>query len=77
MKLVLARVHPDNYWDIFKNFFWYKNSALNEGAHPMITGFFPLKDRKSRRTTFVWGTRNARSSSIDPKVVNPAAVGSV
>ncbi len=49
MKAVLSRAHPDNYWDIFMNFFWYKNSALNEGAHPMITGFFPLKDRKSRK----------------------------
>jgi len=52
MKAVLSRAHPDNYWDIFLNFLWYKNSALNEGAHPMITGFFPLKDRKSRRATF-------------------------
>jgi radical SAM superfamily enzyme YgiQ (UPF0313 family) len=52
MKAVLSRAHPDNYWDIFLNFLWYKNSALNEGTHPMIAGFFPLKDRKSRRTTF-------------------------
>jgi radical SAM superfamily enzyme YgiQ (UPF0313 family) len=38
MKAVLSRAHPDNYWDIFMNFFWYKNAALNEGAHPMIAG---------------------------------------
>jgi len=52
MKQVLLEAHPRNYWDIFRNFFWYKNSALNEGLHPMISGFFPLKDRKSRRALF-------------------------
>ncbi len=52
MKTVLEGVHQDRYWDVLRNFYWYKNSALNEGAHPMITGFFPLKDRKSRRPGF-------------------------
>jgi radical SAM superfamily enzyme YgiQ (UPF0313 family) len=52
MKSVLEGVHPDRYWDVLRNFYWYKNSALNEGAHPMITGFFPLKDRRSRRRGF-------------------------
>ncbi len=52
MKTVLEGVHPDRYWDVLRNFYWYKNSALNEGAHPMITGFFRIKDRKSRRPTF-------------------------
>jgi hypothetical protein len=52
MKTVLSAAHPQNYRDILMNFFWYKNSALNEGAHPMITGFFPLKDRRSRRSIF-------------------------
>jgi radical SAM superfamily enzyme YgiQ (UPF0313 family) len=49
MKAVLERVHPDRYWDVLRNFYWYKSSALNEGAHPMITGFFRIKDRKTRR----------------------------
>jgi hypothetical protein len=52
MKTVLSVAHVHNYRDIFMNFFWYKNSALNEGAHPMITGFFPLKDRRSRSSIF-------------------------
>jgi hypothetical protein len=30
-------------------FFWYKNAALIEKEHPMIAGFFRLKDRLSRR----------------------------
>jgi hypothetical protein len=52
MKEILSNADPRNYWDIFRNFYWYKNSALNEGAHPMITGFFRLKDRRSRRAAF-------------------------
>jgi hypothetical protein len=52
MKKVLEEVHPDRYWDVLRNFYWYKSSALNEGAHPMITGFFRIKDRKSRRASF-------------------------
>jgi len=30
-------------------FFWYKNAALIEKQHPMVAGFFRLKDRKVRR----------------------------
>ena len=30
-------------------FFWYKNAALIEKQHPMVAGFFRLKDRKARR----------------------------
>jgi radical SAM superfamily enzyme YgiQ (UPF0313 family) len=52
MKRVLDEVHPDRYWDVLRNFYWYKSSALNEGAHPMITGFFRFKDRGSRRPSF-------------------------
>jgi radical SAM superfamily enzyme YgiQ (UPF0313 family) len=59
MREVLAEADPKNYWDIFRNFFWYKNSALNEGLHPMISGFFPLKDRRSRRATFPQESRLA------------------
>jgi radical SAM superfamily enzyme YgiQ (UPF0313 family) len=52
MKTVLEGVHADRYWDVLRNFYWYKSSALNESAHPMITGFFRIKDRKTRRPTF-------------------------
>jgi hypothetical protein len=34
-------------------FFWYKNATLIEKQHPMIAGFFRLKDRKNRRPGFV------------------------
>jgi radical SAM superfamily enzyme YgiQ (UPF0313 family) len=44
--------HPRNYWNLMSVFFWYKNAALIEKQHPMVAGFFRLKDRKSRRPGF-------------------------
>ncbi|HET9917452.1 MAG TPA: radical SAM protein, partial [Candidatus Binatia bacterium] len=41
--------HPRNYWNLMSIFFWYKNAALIEKQHPMVAGFFRLKDRKVRR----------------------------
>ncbi|HXG51318.1 MAG TPA: radical SAM protein [candidate division Zixibacteria bacterium] len=41
--------HPRAYWNLMSIFFWYKNAALIERQHPMIAGFFRLKDRKARR----------------------------
>src|SRR5256712_703484 len=35
------------YWNLMMVFFWYKNAALIEKEHPMIAGFFRLKDRLS------------------------------
>ena len=44
--------NPKLYWDLMTIFFWYKNAALIEKEHPMIAGFFRLKDRLSRRPGF-------------------------
>jgi len=52
MREVLSRANPENYWNIFCNFIWYKNSAIIEGGHPMIHGFFRIKDRRDRRPGF-------------------------
>jgi radical SAM superfamily enzyme YgiQ (UPF0313 family) len=52
MREVLANANPENYWNIFRNFLWYKNSVLVEGGHPMLYGFFRLKERKERRPGF-------------------------
>lgn len=30
---IFSRTHPERYWDVFFNLFWYKNSVMNEGAH--------------------------------------------
>jgi len=57
MREVLARANPENYWNIFCDFLWYKNSALIEGGHPMIHGFFRLKDRTDRRPGFAVESR--------------------
>src|SRR5437870_9456879 len=40
------------YWNLMMVFFWYKNAALIEKQHPMIAGFFRLKDRLSRSPGF-------------------------
>jgi radical SAM superfamily enzyme YgiQ (UPF0313 family) len=57
MRATLARTNPANYWNIFRNFIWYKNSALIEGGHPMLHGFFRLRDRCDRRPGFVVESR--------------------
>jgi radical SAM superfamily enzyme YgiQ (UPF0313 family) len=68
MKSILERVHPDRYWDVLRNFYWYKNSALNENAHPMITGFFRMKDRRTRRPGFAREGRLAHFRRRLPEV---------
>jgi len=57
MKEVLTRAHPENYWNILRDFIWYKNSALVEGGHPMLHGFFRLKDRVDRRPGYAVESR--------------------
>ena len=49
MRDALLRSNHRTYWGLFKNFLWYR-AALLEDAHPMITGFFRLKDRRERRS---------------------------
>jgi radical SAM superfamily enzyme YgiQ (UPF0313 family) len=44
--------NPRTYWNLMSCFFWYKNAALIEKEHPMIAGFFRLKDRLTRRPGF-------------------------
>jgi hypothetical protein len=44
--------NPKAYWNLMSIFFWYKNAAVIEREHPMIAGFFRLKDRLSRRPGF-------------------------
>jgi hypothetical protein len=48
MRQVLLRQNPHTYWGVLKNLIWYR-AGMAEGAHPMITGFFRMKDRRSRR----------------------------
>jgi hypothetical protein len=48
IRQALLRQNPHTYWGMFKCFVWYR-AAMIEGAHPMVTGFFRLKDRRTRR----------------------------
>ena len=41
--------NPKVYWERMSHFFWYKSAAIIEKEHPMIAGFFRLKDRLFRR----------------------------
>ncbi|HWP34196.1 MAG TPA: radical SAM protein [Thermodesulfobacteriota bacterium] len=52
MRAVLLRATRDTYWNIFRNFLWYKAATHVEGGHPMITGFLRFKDRTTRRPGF-------------------------
>ena len=44
--------NPKIYWNLVNIYLWYKNAALIEKEHPMIAGFFRLKERRSRRPGF-------------------------
>ncbi|MGH7492871.1 MAG: B12-binding domain-containing radical SAM protein [bacterium] len=57
MKAILQRASKETYWNIFRNFIWYKNAALVEGNHPMIAGFLRLKERTARRPGYAVATR--------------------
>ncbi len=53
MKAILERGNEhQRYWDMIWKFFWYKGSVMIENSHPMVTGFFRLKDRKGRRSGY-------------------------
>jgi radical SAM superfamily enzyme YgiQ (UPF0313 family) len=49
MKSILGRTDDASYWNIFKNFLWYRYATQVEDTHPMICGFLRLKDRRQRR----------------------------
>jgi radical SAM superfamily enzyme YgiQ (UPF0313 family) len=51
MRQSLLRQNPHTYWAVLKNLIWYR-AGMSEHAHPMITGFVRLKDRRSRRPGF-------------------------
>ena len=68
MKAILSRTHPERYWDVFYNLFWYKHSIVNEGMHPMLAGLIRLKDRASRRACFPQESRLAHLRRRIPEV---------
>lgn len=69
MKAILRRVDPARYWDVFRNLCWYNYAVSAEGAHPMLTGFFRLKDRTTRRPDFEREGRLAHLRRRIPEVL--------
>jgi hypothetical protein len=49
MTAALRRISRKHYWGMFRNFFWYRWSAIVEGVHPMLAGFVRHKHYASRR----------------------------
>ena len=46
---ILRRVPKEHYWFMFWNLIWYRYSGVLSGTHPMMTGFFRVKNRWERR----------------------------
>jgi len=57
MKSILDRAPRESFWSLLKNFAWYRYSILVEETHPMVSGFFRLKDRRQRRPGYAVETR--------------------
>ena len=49
MVAALMRVGAKGYWSLFRNFLWYRWSALAEDVHPMLAGFYRYRHFRSRR----------------------------
>jgi len=49
MTAALRRISREEYWGMFRNFLWYRWSAIVEGVHPMLAGFVRHKHYASRR----------------------------
>ena len=46
---ILRRVAKEHYWFMFWNLIWYRYSGVLSETHPMMTGFFRIKNRLERR----------------------------
>ena len=58
MKRCLRRFATPGYWTLFHNFVWCRNAAAM-GEHPMMSGFYRLRDRTERRPGWPLPTRLA------------------
>ncbi len=68
MRDTLLRANHRTYWGLFKNFIWYR-AAMIEDAHPMITGFVRIKDRRERRRGFPVEGRRAHLRRRLPQIL--------
>src|SRR5437870_5467237 len=49
MTAALRRISKNDYWGMFRNFLWYRWSAVVEGVHPMMAGFLRREPYASRQ----------------------------
>ena len=70
VKRILSHVHPRAYRNCFTAILWYRQAALLQGAHPLVSGFWRKRDRHTRREGFPretlvrsWGRRLRRARS--------------
>jgi len=49
---ILKRTEKKRYWGVFANIIWCKYAVDVIQRHPMVTGLFRVRDRKSRREGF-------------------------
>ncbi len=49
---ILRRIARKHYWFMFWSLIWYRYSGVFSGTHPMMTGFFRVKNRLERRSGF-------------------------
>ena len=49
MTAALRRLSKNEYWSMFRNFLWYRWSAIVEGVHPMMAGFLRHRHYASRQ----------------------------
>src|SRR5881396_2028330 len=49
MTAALRRISKNHYWGMFRNFLWYRWSAVVEGVHAMMAGFLRHKHYASRQ----------------------------
>jgi radical SAM superfamily enzyme YgiQ (UPF0313 family) len=49
VRAILARAHPRARRHLFKALCWYRQAALVQQAHPLVSGYWRKRDRRSRR----------------------------
>src|SRR5437667_10314246 len=49
MTAALRRISKNHYWGMFRNFLWYRWSAVVEGVHALMAGFLRHKRYASRQ----------------------------
>lgn len=72
------RHNRERYWSLLRSLFWWTAAMAVQGEHPMLTGFFRLKDRTTRRPGFevdpLWAHVCKRIPEISQEVLGYARI---